>query len=378
MKKNRLYWNMFLFGTLLFLICNSIGITNKEGIDVDSESATPVNLSAAFSNLFESSDPLELGLTVIIRVDVSDPQGWKEVVIEYEGTNYSMTNIPGTDTWEYNWTPSGLGIHPYTIYSRFNENKWNMLSNSITVVSDATPPTYQLIEKPKNGIKVGERIKIKLEVKDSHGIKQVYLLFDMVNYTMEQLPDTDFWEYEFAAPKNIGVYTYTIYMEDTNSNLNTYTATLEVTNGTSETPAREFLIWIPVIAGAFGVVLGAVAVKSRKSNRQDKSTRETLSKKLKKPTKISHDVERKEVSVTCPICKIKFKILVPVTVINGSKQLTTVSIPANKGCEHHYQVFLDKNFVVRGYQKVDYEFDPEELDDLELIQEKGNQNNNIK
>ena len=332
---------------------------------------TPLNLSAAFSNLYESSDPLEIGLNVIIRVDVSDPQGWKEVVIEYGGINYSMSNIPGTDTWEYNWTPSGLGIHPYTIFSRFNSNKWNTLSNSITVVSDATPPSYQLIEKPKNGIKIGDHIKVKVEVKDSHGIKQVYMLFNTENYSMEKIPSTDFWECQFNAPNNMGIYSYTIYMEDINNNLNIYSASIEVTNGVTESSEQDNIVWIPLIISALGGVIGIVAVKSKISNR--KPTLITR-KGVKKPVKKKVDVEKKEVNISCPICKTKLRILVPITVINGSKQLTTLSIPRNKGCDHHYQAFIDKNFIVRGYQKVDYEFDHEDLDDIEVV--KGNNNIN--
>jgi hypothetical protein len=36
--------------------------------------------------------------------------------------------------------------------------------------------------------------------------------------------------------------------------------------------------------------------------------------------------------------------------------LTTISLPKGLVCDHHFQAFVDKNFVVRGYQKVDFEF----------------------
>ncbi|MCJ7651702.1 MAG: hypothetical protein MUP85_24110, partial [Candidatus Lokiarchaeota archaeon] len=42
-------------------------------------------------------------------------------------------------------------------------------------------------------------------------------------------------------------------------------------------------------------------------------------------------------------------------IINEARQLTTVSIPKGLVCEHHFQAFVDKNFVIRGYQKVDFE-----------------------
>ena len=59
-----------------------------------------------------------------------------------------------------------------------------------------------------------------------------------------------------------------------------------------------------------------------------------------------------EVNVICPICKSGEKITVPVSIINQTG-LTTVSIPKDLVCNHHFQVFIDKQFKVRGYQKVD-------------------------
>ncbi len=61
------------------------------------------------------------------------------------------------------------------------------------------------------------------------------------------------------------------------------------------------------------------------------------------------------VQVICPVCKSKDVIQIPKTVVNNATQLTTVSVPKGKICQHHFQLFLDKNFVIRGYQKVDFQ-----------------------
>ncbi|MHA2037476.1 MAG: hypothetical protein ACW98X_13660 [Promethearchaeota archaeon] len=58
----------------------------------------------------------------------------------------------------------------------------------------------------------------------------------------------------------------------------------------------------------------------------------------------------------CPTCKSKKELKIPSKIINQAKQLTTVSIPSGAVCKHGFQSFVDKNFVVRGYQKVDFEF----------------------
>ena len=62
------------------------------------------------------------------------------------------------------------------------------------------------------------------------------------------------------------------------------------------------------------------------------------------------------IRVVCPTCKERKELKIPSKIINQSKQLTTVSIPSGAVCRHSFQSFVDKNFKVRGYQKVDFEF----------------------
>ena len=63
----------------------------------------------------------------------------------------------------------------------------------------------------------------------------------------------------------------------------------------------------------------------------------------------------KKVNFICPICKSKKDVDLPESIINQSMQLTTISIPKDLVCNHHFQAFVDKQFRVRGYQKVDFE-----------------------
>jgi hypothetical protein len=62
----------------------------------------------------------------------------------------------------------------------------------------------------------------------------------------------------------------------------------------------------------------------------------------------------KQIIITCPICKIQKPLDLPVSIIKQDRQLTTVSIPNDFICPHHFQFFLDKYFKIRGYQKVDH------------------------
>ncbi len=68
-------------------------------------------------------------------------------------------------------------------------------------------------------------------------------------------------------------------------------------------------------------------------------------------------IDTKEILVICPTCKEKKKITIPKTVVKEAKGVTTFSIPKQLVCKHHFQVFVDKNFSVRGYQKVDFKID---------------------
>ena len=89
---------------------------------------------------------------------------------------------------------------------------------------------------------------------------------------------------------------------------------------------------------------------------------------MNKEKESTFDEQIREISIICPECKNSSKITIPIKVINQSKQLTTVSIPSGLVCEHVFQAFVDKNFKIRGYQKVDYT-----LSQMEFL-EGGNEN----
>jgi translation elongation factor EF-4 len=67
------------------------------------------------------------------------------------------------------------------------------------------------------------------------------------------------------------------------------------------------------------------------------------------------------IEVICPVCKAKRVIQIPKSVVNQASQLTTISVPQGKVCQHHFQLFIDKNFSIRGYQKVDFQVNPGEI-----------------
>ncbi|MFW9951340.1 MAG: hypothetical protein ACFFKA_14570, partial [Candidatus Thorarchaeota archaeon] len=182
-----------------------------EVIEGDSDTTPPT-----YSNLVESADPLKLGDTEIIKIDVSDPSGVSQVLIEVEGSSYSMTNIGGV-TWEYDsWTPSSIGTYTYTISMEDNHNNWGFVSGSIQVIdddSDNSPPTYTNLVESSDPLELGVTEVISIDVTDLSGVKQVLIEFEGVNHLMINIGG-DTWQYDSWIPSTTGLFTYVIYMED--------------------------------------------------------------------------------------------------------------------------------------------------------------------
>lgn len=73
------------------------------------------------------------------------------------------------------------------------------------------------------------------------------------------------------------------------------------------------------------------------------------------PPPLNEEKDCQNIKLTCPVCKTTKNLKIPKSIINDARQLTTVSIPKGIICNHHFQAFVDKNFAIRGYQKVDFE-----------------------
>lgn len=88
-----------------------------------------------------------------------------------------------------------------------------------------------------------------------------------------------------------------------------------------------------------------------------------------------------EIMVSCPICRSSQKIEVSYTVINQiQKSLLTINVPKDRICEHNFQFYLDKNFNIRGYQKIDIDIPEEDKQEIELdeIEEIGKEIKELK
>ena len=78
--------------------------------------------------------------------------------------------------------------------------------------------------------------------------------------------------------------------------------------------------------------------------------------KLTQTAEVSSYDNSATIKFICPICKTEKVLNFPKSVITQAKSLTTMSIARGLVCEHQFQAFVDRNFAVRGYQRVDFEF----------------------
>jgi len=81
-----------------------------------------------------------------------------------------------------------------------------------------------------------------------------------------------------------------------------------------------------------------------------------------------------KIRVICPICKTSDLIGIPRSRLNRNSNLNTISIHKGLICPHHFQVFIDSNFQIRGYQKVDLELNQENSKNLRNGVKAYNQN----
>ncbi|MFW9773597.1 MAG: DUF2341 domain-containing protein, partial [Candidatus Thorarchaeota archaeon] len=209
-------WTRSWVGTIIFTIYANDSLDNWNSLTGTFEivDTTPPELE----NLNESADPLELGSTVIISVNSTDLSGTNQVSIEYQSSNYSMSNIIG-NLWQYDlWTPDTTGNWSYTIWSEDNNNNWGSLSDSI-IVQDLTPPIYSNLTESSSVVELGSELIISINCIDFSDIKDVSIEYEGANHTMTKI-GPDRWQHNSWRPNSIGNYTYKIYITDYNNNVN--------------------------------------------------------------------------------------------------------------------------------------------------------------
>jgi hypothetical protein len=223
-------------------------------------------ISPTLTNLIESADPLELGQTEIIQVDVTDLSGISHVLIEFNGVNYTMGYVSGTK-WEFNnWIPPTLGLKSYTIYSNDTNNNWISLDGNITVIDTIGPEIFNIV-KSAESILLGQSVSIQVDITDLSGITDVIIELENSNYTLNYVTGNT-WEVNNLAPSTSGTINFVIYARDTlgnwNSNSDVIMVNIQDGNGNDGMTATDFdRIVIGGTIVIIGVAIGIIVILLR-------------------------------------------------------------------------------------------------------------------
>ncbi|MFW9826514.1 MAG: hypothetical protein ACFFEY_02720 [Candidatus Thorarchaeota archaeon] len=184
------------------------------------------NKGPVLSNLNENWDPLELGETELIQINVTDLSGVSHVLIEIEGVNRTMSKV-GSFIWEYNnWAPNSVGLKLYKIYANDTFGNWNSITNNITVVDTNGPTLFSLLESA-DPLELGETELIQINLTDFSSVFQVFIEINGVNYTMTNIEGM-IWQYNSWIPNSIGIKDYFIYGRDSYNNWNSLKSNITV------------------------------------------------------------------------------------------------------------------------------------------------------
>jgi len=230
------------------------------------------------SGLNESADPLELGSSETIQIDITDLSPIDTVLIETEGTNYTMNYMSG-DTYEYTgWIPSSTGIKSYKIYANDTSGNLGFLSDDIMVI-DTTPPIYSELTESEDPLELGDTEIITIRIIDLSGINQVLIEINgKANYTMEWIGG-NLWRNNSWTPTTKGTHNYTIFIQDNNNNWNTTSGSIEVIESHLPNGGFDFttlLIIIGITGGTIGAVIGIIILIKKRTRKPKEKELDTI------------------------------------------------------------------------------------------------------
>jgi hypothetical protein len=188
-----------------------------------------------YTNLIESADPLQLGTSETIQIEVSDTgMGVDEVFLEYDVANHTMTNVGGMLYQWALWQPNSTGTKDYKIFMSDNAGNWNYTTGNITVISTTGPNWSNLVEN-SDPLEFGMNFTVYINVTDLQtAVTSVLIEYENQNHTMINISSTTFYHSNWI-PSSVGSQPYSIFMVDTENNWNSLNEMLLVHDTTAPT-----------------------------------------------------------------------------------------------------------------------------------------------
>jgi hypothetical protein len=210
--------------------------SDSGGFEIKGDTSPPV-----LSNLNAFPDPQVPGGFVNITVDVTDDTAvdgvWVNVTYPDGSTiNISMSKGAGNE-WFHDTTYMDSGMHTYIVWANDTSNNWNSTGPGTFTIQDSIDPELGNLDATPNPQENDGNVNITVDVTDDVGVDEVWVNItypdgSWINVTMTQGPG-DEWFYD-STYANLGVYSYTVWANDTSNNWNSIgpqTFTIEDTDG---------------------------------------------------------------------------------------------------------------------------------------------------
>ena len=227
----------------------------------------------AWSSHMETSSPIELGESMTVSINVTHVTGIKQVQLEYDSTNHTMSK--SGDSFSHNWIPDSAGTDPYTIYMEAYSGISTTVSGSVGIV-DTIAPTWNPTPADKV-LEFGETLSYQLTATDLSGIASWSINddnFQVVDGLVTNLvPLTPGGYYLMVTvTDNEGNSASAAFIVAMIASTTTETTTVPTTStGTNTTtgtqpPPVDGLSWmIPVLLGVIVVLVIFLILQNRKS-----------------------------------------------------------------------------------------------------------------
>ncbi|MGY5873430.1 MAG: DNRLRE domain-containing protein [Candidatus Thorarchaeota archaeon] len=208
----------------------------------------------AWSNLILSTDIVELGESMTVSIDVTHLTGIRQVQLEHDGLNHTMSNE--IDTFSYSWPPLSTGDVYFTVYMESNSRTWSTVIDGFVVV-DTTAPTWITVPADKV-LEFGEDLSYQLTATDLSGIAN-WTISDNTNF---EIIDGLVSNRVVLAP---GGYHLNITVTDNEGNSISGTFIVAVlVSGTQPSGFGELSWIIPVLIGVIVVLVLVIIIQTRK------------------------------------------------------------------------------------------------------------------
>jgi hypothetical protein len=179
------------------------------------------------SNLQDTPDPQENGLSVNITVDATDDFNLSSVWVNITRPDSSWMNVTmlngSGDEWYLEDIFNDLGIYTYTVWANDTSDNWVSLGPGTFTIQDTDGPFFDNLQDSPDPQENGDYVNVTVDVTDDFAVDTVWFEILYPNGTTINISMNkgllDSWYFD-AQYDDLGIYQYTIWANDSNDNWN--------------------------------------------------------------------------------------------------------------------------------------------------------------